>query len=64
MVFKSKNNEKIIKVLDLSWSKDGMQLVACSWDGSIAHLMFKQEELGIIVSEQEKVKIIYLFTLL
>ncbi|EEB17160.1 HIRA protein, putative [Pediculus humanus corporis] len=48
------NNIFLKSVLDLSWSKDGMQLVACSWDGSIAHLMFKQEELGIIVSEQEK----------
>ncbi|KAL0266968.1 UNVERIFIED_CONTAM: hypothetical protein PYX00_009365 [Menopon gallinae] len=49
------NNVFIKSVLDLSWSRDGMQLAACSWDGTIVHLMFKQEELGIIVSEQEKI---------
>ena len=32
-----------------------MQLLACSLDGSIAYFKFTEKELGIIVSEQDKV---------
>ena len=33
-------------VLDLSWSHDGYQLIACSLDGSIAFLSFSETEIG------------------
>ncbi len=39
-------------ILDLSWSKDGYELVVCSTDGSVAYLKFTTKELGVKVSEQ------------
>lgn len=42
------------KVLDLSWSRSGYQLMACSWDGSVAYIEFDDKELGQIVSVEEK----------
>lgn len=47
--------ETYLQILDISWSKDGMQLLACSLDGSIAYFKLTEKELGIIVSEQDKV---------
>lgn len=41
-------------VLDLSWSRSGYQLMACSWDGSVAYIEFDDKELGQIVSVEEK----------
>ena len=43
-----------MKVLDLSWSRSGYQLMACSWDGSVAYIEFDDKELGQIVSVEEK----------
>ncbi len=39
-------------ILDLSWSKDGYELIVCSTDGSVAYLKFTAKELGAKVSEQ------------
>ena len=39
-------------ILDLSWSKDGYELLVCSSDGSIAYLGFSEKELGKQISEQ------------
>ncbi len=33
-------------VLDLSWSKDGRVMMACSMDGTVAAVIFKEDELG------------------
>ncbi|GLH12033.1 Protein HIRA homolog [Gryllus bimaculatus] len=41
-------------VLDLSWSFTGLQLMACSWDGSVAFVEFSQDELGKPLSLEEK----------
>lgn len=41
-------------VLDLSWSKNGLNLYACSFDGSIAILIFDQKDIGKALSDQEK----------
>lgn len=45
-------------VLDLSWSKNGLNMYACSFDGSIAILMFNQNDIGRALTDQEK-NIIY-----
>lgn len=42
-------------VLDLSWSGSGLQLMACSWDGSVAFVEFSEEELGKPLTLEEKV---------
>ncbi|XP_063222782.1 protein HIRA [Bacillus rossius redtenbacheri] len=41
-------------VLDLSWSTSGLQLMACSWDGTVAYVEFTTEELGKCLSLEEK----------
>ncbi|KAI1285752.1 Protein HIRA [Halotydeus destructor] len=33
-------------VMDLSWSRCGRHLAACSWDGSVAFMLFSHAELG------------------
>jgi len=41
-------------VLDLSWSKNGLNMYACSFDGTISILMFDQNDIGKALSDQEK----------
>ncbi|XP_046386509.1 protein HIRA isoform X2 [Ischnura elegans] len=41
-------------VLDLSWSVAGLQLMACSWDGTVAYVEFSDEELGVPLTAEEK----------
>ncbi|XP_060810940.1 protein HIRA homolog [Amyelois transitella] len=41
-------------VLDLSWSSDGLNLLACSTDGTVACLQFTNKELGTPLSKDEK----------
>lgn len=42
-------------VLDLSWHSDGLYLLACSWDGTIACIIFTASEIGTPLSASEKV---------
>nr|XP_023016100.1 protein HIRA homolog [Leptinotarsa decemlineata] len=41
-------------VLDISWSSNGLYLLACSWDGTVACITFTQEEIGKPLSMDEK----------
>ncbi|KAJ9585378.1 hypothetical protein L9F63_002838, partial [Diploptera punctata] len=41
-------------VLDLSWSFSGFQLMACSWDGTVAYIEFSEDELGKPLTLEEK----------
>ncbi|XP_054287675.1 protein HIRA homolog [Macrosteles quadrilineatus] len=41
-------------VLDLSWSTSGLQLMACSLDGTVAYFEFTEEELGRPLTVEEK----------
>lgn len=41
-------------VLDLSWSTNGLNLYACSFDGSIAILIFDQKDIGKALTDKEK----------
>lgn len=41
-------------VLDISWSKDGYHLLACSQDGTVAVMMFSPTELGHKLTAEEK----------
>lgn len=41
-------------VLDISWSSRGDFLLACSWDGTVACVMFEQAEIGVPLSMDEK----------
>lgn len=41
-------------VLDLSWSSDGLNLLACSWDGSVACIQFTNNEIGLPLSLEER----------
>ncbi|KAG8257094.1 hypothetical protein J6590_056352 [Homalodisca vitripennis] len=41
-------------VLDLSWSASGLQLMACSLDGTVAYFEFSEHELGRPLSTDEK----------
>lgn len=43
-------------VLDSSWSSTGHQLMACSWDGTVAYIEFSEDELGKPLTKEEKVK--------
>ena len=38
-------------VTDMAWTPDGMTLLACSGDGTIALLMFSEKELGTPLSQ-------------
>lgn len=42
-------------VMDLSWSTDRHILLACSKDGTVACVMFSDEELGTSISKEDKV---------
>ena len=44
-------------ILDLSWSSDGYQLLACSWDSTIAHLTFSKTELGFVLESSFLLKL-------
>lgn len=41
-------------VLDISWSKDGYRLLACSQDGTVAVMIFSPAELGHKLTSEEK----------
>ncbi|CAG9818845.1 unnamed protein product [Phaedon cochleariae] len=41
-------------VLDISWSSNGLYLLACSWDGTVACVTFTQQEIGTPLSMDEK----------
>jgi hypothetical protein len=41
-------------ILDLAWSKDGMVLLACSMDGSVAAVVLTEEELGTPMTKEKK----------
>lgn len=42
-------------VLDITWSSNGLYLLACSWDGSVACITFSQSEIGVPLTMDEKV---------
>jgi len=44
-------------VLDLTWSKNGLNLYACSFDGSISIMIFDQNDIGKALSDHEKNRI-------
>lgn len=41
-------------VLDISWSSNGLFLLACSWDGTVACIVFSHDELGMPLTMDEK----------
>ncbi|OCT56259.1 hypothetical protein XELAEV_18000384mg [Xenopus laevis] len=41
-------------IMDISWTLNGLGILVCSMDGSVAYLDFSQDELGDILSEEEK----------
>ncbi|KAL1516544.1 hypothetical protein ABEB36_000450 [Hypothenemus hampei] len=41
-------------VLDISWSSRGDFLLACSWDGTVACVMFDEAEIGVPLTMEEK----------
>ncbi|KAB0796937.1 hypothetical protein PPYR_10998 [Photinus pyralis] len=41
-------------VLDISWSSNGMNLLACSWDGTVACVVFVPQEIGHPLLVDEK----------
>lgn len=48
------NNLFESSVMDISWSKCGYSMVACSLDGTVAYLEFSKEELGKAMSSEDK----------
>ncbi|KAJ1524352.1 hypothetical protein ONE63_010854 [Megalurothrips usitatus] len=42
-------------VLDVTWNSAGNQLMACSWDGTVAYIEFSDDELGKPLTKEEKV---------
>lgn len=49
-------------VLDLSWSTEKNILLACSVDGTVACLLFRDDELGTPLSEEDKVFFYFVMT--
>ncbi|NWR49095.1 HIRA protein, partial [Regulus satrapa] len=41
-------------IMDISWTLNGLGILVCSMDGSVAFLDFSQDELGDPLSEEEK----------
>uniref|UniRef100_A0A8C5PCA1 Protein HIRA n=1 Tax=Leptobrachium leishanense TaxID=445787 RepID=A0A8C5PCA1_9ANUR len=41
-------------IMDISWTLNGLGILVCSMDGSVAYLDFSQDELGDPLSEDEK----------
>ncbi|KAJ7309675.1 hypothetical protein JRQ81_007734 [Phrynocephalus forsythii] len=41
-------------IMDISWTLNGLGIIVCSMDGSVAFLDFSQDELGDPLSEEEK----------
>jgi len=41
-------------ILDLAWSKDGLVLLACSMDGSVAAVVLSEKELGTPMAKDSK----------
>jgi len=41
-------------ILDLAWSKDGLVLLACSMDGSVAAVVLNEKELGTAMNKETK----------
>ncbi|KAM4708515.1 protein HIRA [Discoglossus pictus] len=41
-------------IMDISWTLNGLGILVCSMDGSVAYLDFSQEELGDPLNEEEK----------
>uniref|UniRef100_A0A8D8YSY3 Protein HIRA n=1 Tax=Cacopsylla melanoneura TaxID=428564 RepID=A0A8D8YSY3_9HEMI len=41
-------------VLDLAWSPNGLALLACSYDGTLACFLFTQSEIGLPISMSER----------
>ncbi|CAG9862092.1 unnamed protein product [Phyllotreta striolata] len=41
-------------VLDMSWSSNGLYLMACSWDGTVGCIIFTQAEIGTPLTMDEK----------
>ncbi|KAG0051915.1 HIR complex subunit [Gryganskiella cystojenkinii] len=44
--------------LDLSWTPDGQSLFACSYDGTVAVLLFQSENLGEAVPAEERQRLL------
>ena len=44
-------------VLDITWNSDGLSVLACSWDGTVACVIFNSEEIGTPLTISEKVRI-------
>lgn len=44
-------------VLDVSWNSNGNQLMACSWDGSVAYIELSEEEFGKPLTKEEKISL-------
>ncbi|OXB62179.1 hypothetical protein ASZ78_015361 [Callipepla squamata] len=43
-------------IMDISWTLNGLGILVCSMDGSVAFLDFSQDELGDPLSEEEKIE--------
>ncbi|KAJ8312148.1 hypothetical protein KUTeg_009521 [Tegillarca granosa] len=42
-------------ILDITWSRNGMELLACSCDGTVAYIDFTIEEIGVPMSQKDMV---------
>ncbi|KAL8566416.1 hypothetical protein ACOMHN_011994 [Nucella lapillus] len=45
-------------ILDVSWSRTGLELMCCSIDGSVAYLGFDEDEIGIPMVRDEQVALL------